>query len=140
MKRISKLIACVLIAINALSADNMGYENRKPDMVSTINSMNCEYCSIIAYRNQISDKIEFARKLIEMCRENDYETIKFATDVRGYPSGLYLNVYLTKKDFENGKIYMKIKYVPKECEENSNIKDNIEKYQLYIDNELVGYG
>ena len=140
MKRIGKLIACVLIAINALSADNMGYENRKPDMVSTINSMNCEYCSIIAYRNQISDKIEFARKLIEMCRENDYETIKFATDVRGYPSGLYLNVYLTKKDFENEKIYMKIKYVPKECEENSNIKDNIEKYQLYIDDNLISNG
>lgn len=140
MERIGKLIACVLIAISALSADNMDYENRQPDMVSTISSMNCEYCAIIAYRNQIPDKIKFARKLIEMCRENDYETIKFATDVRGYPSGLYLNVYLTQKDFEDGNIYMKIKYVTRECAQNSDIKDNIEKYQLYIDNELVSNG
>ncbi|MBO5179736.1 MAG: hypothetical protein J6B87_05265 [Clostridia bacterium] len=140
MKRIGKLIASVLIAISALSADNMDYENRKPDMVSTISSMNFEYCSIIAYRNQIPDKIAFARKLIEMCRENGYETIKFATDVRGYPSGLYLSVYLTQKDFENGNIYMKIKYVTRECAQNSNIKDNVEKYQLYIDNDLVSNG
>lgn len=137
MKRIGKLVACVLIAISALSADNMDYENRQPDMVSTISSMNCEYCAIIAYRNQIPDKIAFARKLIEMCRENGYETIKFATDVRGYPSGLYLNVYLTKKDFENGNIYMKIKYITKTYNQNSNIKDDMEKYQLYIDNNLV---
>lgn len=140
MKRIGKLVACVLIAISALSADNMDCENRQPDMVSTISSMNYEYCAIIAYRNQIPDKIAFARKLIEMCRENGYETIKFATDVRGYPSGLYLNVYLTQKDFENGNIYMKIKYVDRECAQNSNIKDNIDKYQLYIDNDLVSDG
>ena len=140
MKRIGKLVACVLIIISALSADDMDYGKRKPDMVSTISSTNCEYCAIIAYRNQIPDKIAFARKLIDMCRENGYETIKFATDVRGYPSGLYLNVYLTQKDFENGNIYMKIKYVTRECAQNSNIKDNIEKYQLYIDNDLVSNG
>lgn len=49
--------------------------------------MNYEYCATITYRDQIPDKIEFARKLIEMCRENEYRTIKFATDVRGYPLG-----------------------------------------------------
>lgn len=140
MKRISKLLAGALIAVSALSVADLDARKVQPDMVSTISSMNCEYCSIIAYRNKIPDKIEFARKLIKMCRENDYETVKFATDVRGYPSDLYLNVYLTKKDFENGKIYMKIKYVPQECAQNSNIKDNIEKYQLYIDNDLISDG
>ena len=140
MKRIGKLVACVLIVIRALTAEDKDNEKIQPDMVSTISSMNYEYCAIIAYRNQIPDKIAFARKLIEMCRENEYETIKFATDVRRYPSDLYLNVYLTQKDFENGKIYMKIKYVARECAKNSNIKDNIEKYQLYIDNDLVRGG
>lgn len=140
MKRIGKLFASVLIAVSALSADYSNYGNMQPDMVSTISSMNYEYCAIIAYRDQIPDKIEFARKLVEMCRENEYETIKFATDVRGYPSGLYLNVYLTQKDFKNGKIYMKIKYVTQEYDQNSNIKDDIEKYQLYIDNNLVSNG
>lgn len=60
MKRIGKLVACVLIAISALSVDNMDYENRQPDMVSTISSMNYEYCAIIAYRNQIPDKMHSA--------------------------------------------------------------------------------
>ncbi len=140
MKRIGKLFASVLIAVSALSADYSNYGNMQPDMVSTISSMNYEYCAIIAYRDQIPDKIEFARKLVEMCRENAYKTIKFATDVRGYPLGLYLNVYLTPEDLENGKIYMKIKYVTQEYDQNSNIKDDIEKYQLYIDNNLVSNG
>lgn len=137
MKRIGKLVACMLIAISVLSADSMDYRNIQPDMVSTISFMNCEYCAIIAYRDQISDEIEFARKLVEMCRENKYKTIKFATDVRGYPSSLYLNVYLTQKDFENGKIYMKVKYVTQEYDQNNNIKDDIEKYRLYIEKSLV---
>lgn len=140
MKRIGKLFASALIAASVVSVGYSDYGNMQPDMVSTISTMNYEYCAIIAYRNQIPDKIEFARTLIEMCRENKYETIKFATDVRGYPLGLYLNVYLTQEDFENGKIYMKVKYVTQEYDQNSNIKDNIEKYQLYIDNNLVSSG
>ena len=41
---------------------------------------------------------------------------------------------------ENGKIYMKIKYITKTYNQNSNIKDDMEKYQLYIDNNLVSNG
>lgn len=72
-----------------------------------------------------------------MCRENKFTTIKFATDVRGYPSGMYLNVYLTMEDFENGKIYMKIKFIQKEYNQSSNIKDDTKNYELYIDNNLI---
>ena len=99
--------------------------------------MNYEYCAIIANRNYIPDKVEFALELIEMCRKNEYETIKFATDVRGYPSGLFLSVYLTPEDMENGKLYMKDKYVTEDDEEDRNIKDDSEKYQLYIDDVLA---
>lgn len=137
MNRISRLLASMLITVGVTTVGNQNYKDVKPDMVSTINSMNYEYCAIIANRNYISDKVEFALELIEMCRKNEYETIKFATDVRGYPSGLFLSVYLTQEDMENGNLYMKVKYVTEEHVGNSNIKDDIEKYQLYIDNHPV---
>ena len=137
MNRISKLLVSVFIAAGVAAACHQNYKEVKPDMVSTINSMNYEYCAIIANRNYIPDKVEFALELIEMCRKNEYETIKFATDVRGYPSGLFLSVYLTPEDMENGRIYMKVKYVTEGDEEDRNIKDDSEKYQLYVDDVLA---
>lgn len=137
MSRMSRLFVIVLMTVGVLAAGYQKDKNVKPDMVSTINSMNYEYCSIIANRDDIPDKVEFALELIEMCRKNEYETIKFATDVRGFPAGLIMSVYLTQEDMENGKLYMKIKYVAEEYDGNSNIKDDYEEYQLYVDDVLV---
>ena len=137
MSRMSRLFVIILMTVGVLAAGYQKDKNVKPDMVSTINSMNYEYCSIIANRDDIPDKVEFALELIEMCRKNEYETIKFATDVRGFPAGLIMSVYLTQEDMENGKLYMKIKYVIEDEEKDRNIKDDYEKYNLYVDDVLA---
>ena len=77
--------------------------------------------------------------LIESCRENAFENIKFATDVRGYPSGVLLSVYLTKKDFKLGNQYMSVRCDMIEYSKSSNIRDNMDNYRLYVDNELIEY-
>lgn len=111
----------------------IGCRKKKPNMVATINSMNYEYCSVIAYENSLVDKEQLANQLIEMCKENSFKSIKFATDVRGYPAGIYMRVYLNRLDFKRGKIFMQVKYLPMEKNWTGNIKDNREQYVLYID-------
>ena len=137
MKKLNKWATVLVVSIGILIVNYRKYEYRNPELISTINSMNREYCSIVIHKKIVRDKVELALVLIELCRENTFENIKFATDVRGYPSSLSLSVYLTETDFERGKQYMNIRYEMMECNQSSNIKDNIENYQLYIDNERI---
>lgn len=134
MKKFNKWIAVLIVITGVLIADYRKYECKNPELISTINSMNREYCSVIIHKKYIRDKVELALLLIELCRENAFENIKFATDVRGYPSSLSLSVYLTEKDFEIGNQYMSVRYEMIEYIKSSNIKDDMENYKLYIDN------
>ena len=55
----------------------------EPDVVSSISMNRDQYLTVVANRNRIEDKEEFAKLLVKMCRENSFHTIKFSTD-RGY--------------------------------------------------------
>ena len=132
-----KLLMVFGIAAGLFAIRQIKREFRMPDMVVAINSLNHEYCTIIAYKRSVSNKVELAMELIEMCKENGFETLSFATDVRGYPRELSMNVYLTEEDFHNGKLYMQIEYLQREYKENCNIKEHPENYQLNIDGELI---
>lgn len=79
----------------------------------------------------VLNKVELETFIIECCREYSFENIKFATDIRGYPSGLSVAVYLTEKDFEKGRQYINIRFEMIGCNQSSNIKDNMENYQIY---------
>jgi len=108
-------------------------ECKTPELISTISSMDHEYCSIIIHKSRINDKEELAMLLIEMCKKNAFENIKFATDIRGYPSALHLTVYLNKIDFLEGAIFMAVKYIPKENNDTCTIVDENVQYELYVD-------
>ena len=137
MRKKNKGFAVMIIILGSLIIGCNKYECKKPKLVSSISSMNHEYCTIIIYKRSVQNKIELVRLLVEMCKDNDFENIKFATDVRGYPSCLSLSVYLTEKDFQKGKQYVNIRYEMIKYIKSSNIRDNPENYQLYIDNELI---
>lgn len=134
MKNLSKWCVILTIIAVVLAIRIKKYEHKNPELVSTINSMNHEYCSVIVHKKYVEDKIELALFLVELCKENAFDNIKFATDVRGYPSEVWLNVYLTEKDFKKGNKYMNVRYEMKVYKKDSNIRDNSENYQLYIDN------
>lgn len=139
MKKVNKWIILLIFIVGIFISNYREDENAKPELVSTINSMNHEYCSIIIHKKDVHDKENLARFLIESCRENAFENIKFATDVRGYPSGVLISVYLTKKDFELGNQYMSVRCEMIEYSKSSNIRDNMDNYRLYVDNELIEY-
>lgn len=110
MKKLNKWFIVLIAVAGALIADYRKNEYRNPELVSAINSMNREYCSIIIHKKYVRDKVELALLLIELCKENAFDNIKFATDVRGYPSSLSLSVYLTENDLETGNQYMNVRY------------------------------
>lgn len=137
MKRYFRLIIlnCLIMCAFINAHEKNTYQN--VELISTINSMNREYCSIIIHSPKVKNKMELALVLIDSCRENSFNNIKFATDIRGCPSSLSLNVYLTEKDFKSGKQYMNVRYEMIDLNKKSNIKDDMENYQLYIDDELI---
>lgn len=137
MRNLNKWFIVISVMFGILAVGHRQYGYRNPELMSTISSMNHEYCSVVIHKKHVQDKIQLALFLVETCKENAFENIKFATDVRGYPSGLSLSVYLTEKDFEDGNQYMNVRYEMIEYRQNSNIKDNPKNYQLYIDNELI---
>lgn len=77
--------------------------------------------------------------LVELCKENSFDNIKFATDVRGYPSGGFLSVYLVEKDFEVGNWYMNVRYEMVEYRKGSNIRYGAGNYCMFIDGELAEF-
>lgn len=63
----------------------------EPDGVSSISMNRDQYLTVVANRDRIEDKEEFAKLLVKMCRENSFHTIKFSTD-RGYATGIHMQI------------------------------------------------
>lgn len=130
-------IVCVIIAFGIM----IGYLFEKkyeedipmePDVVSSISVGRDQYLTVVANRDKIEDKEEFAELLVQMCRENSFHTIKFSTD-RGYATGVHMRVYLHEDDIEKGNMVMEIGYVQRECNEKYDICNNPEKFELHVD-------
>lgn len=116
----------------------LNYSKKGPDCVGSISSNADEYLTVVAYRFSIDNKEKFARELIAMCQKNSFKTIKFSTDLRGFPTSLHINVYLSERDVDKGKVEMNIKFKPTDYSQGYDIVNNEDKFQLYIDGQLVG--
>lgn len=108
----------------------------EPDVVSSISMNRDQYFTVVANRNRIEDKEEFAKLLVKMCRENSFHTIKFSTD-RGYATEIHMQVYLCEEDIEDANVVMETDYVQREYNENYDICDNPEKFELHVDGEVI---
>lgn len=95
-----------------------------------------QYLIVVANCDEIEDKEEFAWKLIEMCQENSFRTIKFSTD-RGYAARIHMSVYLWKDEIKGHDTVMEIEYKPAEFNMDYDIVNNPDKFELYVDGELV---
>ena len=103
----------------------------EPDVINSLSMNEEHYLSLIANRDSIDDKYAFAEEVIQMCKDNSFHTIKFSYDM-GYPTGIYINVYLTKEDFEKGESFMKIEYSQGDGLLEYNIFDNPEEFELAV--------
>lgn len=103
-----------------------------PDVVSSISINRDQYLTVVANRDNIEDKEEFAKLLIEMCKENSFHTIKFSTD-RGYATNVDMRVYLFQDKIEGHEPVMIVKYEPVEYGKGYDIVHNPDQFKLTID-------
>ena len=107
-------IVCVIMVFGIMAGCFLEekYENHipmEPDVVSSISMNQDQYLTIVANRDKIEDKEEFAELLVKMCRENSFHTIKFSTD-RGYATSVNMRVYLWKDEIEGNEPVMVVEY------------------------------
>ena len=100
-----------------------------PDAVSSMSSDNWQYLKVVA----------FARKVIQMCRENSFHSIRFSTDINGYPSGVDITVYLNRKDLEKGEAVCEIEFRTEGYREDCDIKNDVEQFHLYLDGTEIDF-
>ena len=113
-------IVCVIIMFGIMSRylfEKKSEEDipMEPDVVSSISVDRDQYLTVVANRDKIEDKEEFAELLVRKCRENSFHTIKFSTD-RGYATGIHMRVYLHEEDIERNDSVMVVEYKPIEDE------------------------
>lgn len=110
-----------------------------PDAVSSMSSNNWQYIKVVANSDRIDDKETFAREVVQMCRENSFHSIRFSTDINGYPTGVDITVYLNRKDLEKGESVCEIEFRTEEYMEDCDIKNDVEKFHLYLDGEEIDF-
>lgn len=75
--------------------------------------------------------------IIRMCIENEFHSIKFSTDINGYPSSLDIAVYLKRSDIGEKEPVCRIRYIPTDYNEGYDIKNNADQYHLYLDEKEI---
>ena len=110
-----------------------------PDAVSSMSSDNWQYLKVVANSDRIEDKEAFAREVVQMCRENSFHTIRFSTDINGYPRGLTITVYLNRRGVEKNEPVCEIDFRTEEYREDWDIKNNVEHFQLYLDGKEIDF-
>lgn len=129
MKKILIILLCTLL----LCACRKEELNGIADCVNSFESENFYHLSIIANQEEINDKEEYALHLIEKVINNDFHTILFSYDIKGFPQGVEMNVYLTEEDKQNGNLFMTVRFTQEDrIKNNYNIADDYDKFNLEI--------
>lgn len=106
------------------------------DVVSSISMNRGQYLTVVANRDRIEDKEEFAKLLVKMSRDNSFHKIKFSTD-RGDATGIHMQVYLCEKDIEDANVVIEIDYIQRKYNEKYDICNNPEEFELHVDGEVI---
>ena len=109
------------------------------DVVSSFSMNNDHHLNVVANSSRIEDKEEFAREIIHMCQDNSFHSIRFSTDVNGYPSELDITVYLNRKDVEKGKSVCEIEFSTDDFQKGYDIKNDADKFHLYLDGKEIDF-
>ena len=131
-----KMFLMCFVGIVLLQGCGCSHIAGEPDIVSSISMNQDYYLTVVANCDVIENKHEFAWKLIKMCRENSFRTIKFSTD-QGFATRIQMSVYLWKDEIKGNESVMEITYEPEEGTMNYDIVNNHDKFNLYVDGELV---
>ena len=128
-------LICLLCVAVFVSGCGQKHKEGEPDVISSIKMNQDEMLTVVANRNQIENKEEFAKLLIQMCKENSFHTIKFSTD-RGYATSLHMRVYLWRDKIEGYDPVMTVEFEPAEYGQGYDIVHDSEQFDLFVDGKL----
>lgn len=134
-KKYRKILFTVMSVILILGCAQK-YKQMEPDVVRCMKINRDETLTVVANRSKIEDKIEFAKLLVDMCKENSFVSIKFRTDY-GYATSLELRVYLDEQEIESHKPAMNVEYKPVKWGEGYDIVNDSDMFRLYVDGKQV---
>lgn len=143
-RRMYHLMILMLLICIVLSGKDRYQEWQKshsgvPDVVNSMSVNGYHYLTVIANSKKIEDKEDFAREVISMCQQNAFRSVKFSTGVNGYPTGLDITVYLMRSDIEEKEPVCRIKFVTDDRSGKYDIKNDPDKYQLYLNGEEIAF-
>ena len=95
-----------------------------------------DYCkqkiTIIANRVWISDKEKFGYDMIQKCRDNSFDKIRFSYDLEQHHE-LIIKVYTNRIGYNVGKLSFTVYFENKEKGRQYDIINNPEKYEMIIE-------
>lgn len=126
---------CVLTLQNVTVMIAEYQENHSgiPDCVSSFSMMGEEYLVVVANSDWIPDREEFARTVIQMCRDNLFRSILFSTDKNGYPKSLEIKAYYRREHIGKYAPVCRIEYKPDKWDAGYDIYHDAEHYTLCLD-------
>lgn len=136
MKRKKYALIYLLLTVAFVSGCAQKHKEGEPDVISSIKMYQDEMLTVVANRNQIEDKEEFAELLVKKCKENSFQSVKFSTD-SGYATSLNLRVCLWEDEIAGQEPVMVVEYKPVEWGKDYDIVHEPEKFQMYVDGELM---
>lgn len=90
-----------------------------------------EHISVVMNKMYVSDYNKAAEEIVQKCRDNDFENIRFSYDL-GKPNALYGTVYLNRFSFNNGKALFSFEFVQQDVNGGYNIVDDPDRFTLKI--------
>jgi hypothetical protein len=82
----------------------------KPKLISNITTLDTSYLTILVDVREIRNREKLEEKILKMCREDTFDSIKLWTDDRERTSRWNISVYSSKRELEEGNAAMIIKY------------------------------
>ena len=123
--------ACLFAALG--NKEREGKDNPGiPDAVSSMSDGETCRLTVVANSGTIGDEEKFARMVIEMCRENSFQSLRLSTDIGGWSEKLDIRVYLRKRDIGKREPAMHILYEPADDGENYDIRNDEGKYHMTV--------
>lgn len=129
MKKMIYIMLCLILILMIFQSKK--YFETEPDVVNSIKFNQDETLTVVANRNFIVNKKEFAMTLVAMRLNNSFKSMKFSDDY-GYIQNLTMNVYFGEVEINEGQPFMIVEYRPIDETSDYNMIDNPEMYELYV--------
>lgn len=134
MKRKRIFIATGILILTLLIYLQWGREIKACNaMTQSSSNFRSENVSIVANTLYIRDKTEFAKQMVQRCRDNSFKEIRFSYDL-GYPNELTIDVYLNETAWRHGDKNFTIHYAQDGGSSGEyNIVENPDKFVMRIE-------